>query len=246
MVVNAKIDSRELEGNILTFLVSQFSAGRIENMSDVSAYADRFTKIAWSDPDNSKLVFEATSLLLEKMPSPNVTIDDLQSVIESMQNAVSILTGSSSRPRASAPAAPVQPQLEVSQAPRANSRQQHQDVEEDVPLMAQEPAPTPRRAPAAATQRSAQRPAVPPEDSVTHDYIVCLEDGKRLSMLKRYLKRNFNMTPEQYIAKWNLPSDYPMVCPAYSESKRQSAIANNLGKSNTSTGRSKKPTRERA
>ena len=71
------------------------------------------------------------------------------------------------------------------------------------------PAPTP--APAAQ-----QRAAVPIEDSVHDDYLVCLEDGRKLKSLKRYLQRHFAMTPDEYRAKWDLPADYPMVAPAYS------------------------------
>jgi predicted transcriptional regulator len=61
-----------------------------------------------------------------------------------------------------------------------------------------------------------QRAAVPIEDSVRDDYLVCLEDGRRLKSLKRYLQRHFAMTPDEYRAKWGLPADYPMVAPAYS------------------------------
>lgn len=63
--------------------------------------------------------------------------------------------------------------------------------------------------------------------SVTSEYIVCLEDGKKLKMLKRYLKTNYNMTPEEYRRKWNLPSDYPMVAPNYA--KRRSELAKDIG-----------------
>jgi len=61
-----------------------------------------------------------------------------------------------------------------------------------------------------------QRAAVPIEDSVHDDYLVCLEDGHKLKSLKLYLRRHFAMTPDQYRAKWGLPADYPMVAPAYS------------------------------
>jgi predicted transcriptional regulator len=61
----------------------------------------------------------------------------------------------------------------------------------------------------------AMRPAVPTRRSVTPDYIVCLEDGKKLKVLKRHLRTTYNMTPEEYRAKWSLPSDYPMVAPNY-------------------------------
>jgi predicted transcriptional regulator len=61
-----------------------------------------------------------------------------------------------------------------------------------------------------------QRAAVPIKDSVHDDYLVCLEDGRKLKSLKRYLQRHFAMTPDEYRAKWGLPADYPMVAPAYS------------------------------
>lgn len=61
-----------------------------------------------------------------------------------------------------------------------------------------------------------QRAAVPIEESVRDDYLVCLEDGRKLKSLKRYLQRHFAMTPDEYRAKWGLPADYPMVAPAYS------------------------------
>lgn len=71
------------------------------------------------------------------------------------------------------------------------------------------------------------RPAVPIKRSVQHDHIVCLEDGKHLKMLKRYIKARYDLTPEQYRAKWGLPADYPMTAPAYSE--QRSAIAKEIG-----------------
>jgi predicted transcriptional regulator len=75
-----------------------------------------------------------------------------------------------------------------------------------------------------------QEPAVSVRSSVKHDYIVCLEDGKKLKMLKRYLRTNYDMTPEQYRAKWNLPRDYPMVAPVYAEQRRGLAHSIGLGK----------------
>ncbi len=65
------------------------------------------------------------------------------------------------------------------------------------------------------------------EDSVTPDYIICLEDGKKLKMLKRYLKTNFNMTPEEYRKRWGLPANYPMVAPNYA--RRRSDLAKEIG-----------------
>jgi len=71
------------------------------------------------------------------------------------------------------------------------------------------------------------RPAVPVGKSVQHDYIVCLEDGKRLKMLKRYLRSRFDLSPEEYRRRWNLPPDYPMVAPAYAA--RRSDFAKKIG-----------------
>ena len=74
-----------------------------------------------------------------------------------------------------------------------------------------------------------QQPAVPVRSSVKPDYIVCLEDGKKLKMLKRYLASNFKMTPSEYRAKWKLPADYPMVAPNYAEQRRTLAKSIGLG-----------------
>ncbi|XBQ15855.1 MAG: MucR family transcriptional regulator [Oceanicaulis sp.] len=71
------------------------------------------------------------------------------------------------------------------------------------------------------------KPAVPVSKSVTDDYIVCLEDGKKLKMLKRYLRSQYHMSPEDYRRKWGLPADYPMVAPNYS--KRRSEFAKEIG-----------------
>ena len=73
-------------------------------------------------------------------------------------------------------------------------------------------------------------PAIPIKKSVTYDYIVCLEDGKKFKSIKRHLKTAYNMTPEEYKTKWNLPSDYPMVAPSYSEKRSQLANSMGLGK----------------
>jgi predicted transcriptional regulator len=70
-------------------------------------------------------------------------------------------------------------------------------------------------------------PAVPIKRSVTPDYIVCLEDGRQLSMLKRHLRTAFDMSPDQYRRRWGLPADYPMVAPNYA--KTRSKIAKNTG-----------------
>jgi predicted transcriptional regulator len=70
-------------------------------------------------------------------------------------------------------------------------------------------------------------PAVPVKKSIFPDYIVCLEDGKKLKMLKRHLQTSYNMTPDQYRDKWGLSHDYPMVAPNYAE--RRSALAKKIG-----------------
>ncbi|WCT72892.1 MucR family transcriptional regulator [Sphingomonas naphthae] len=74
------------------------------------------------------------------------------------------------------------------------------------------------------------KPAVPVRSSVKPDYIVCLEDGKKLTMLKRYLRTNYGMSPEDYRAKWNLPADYPMVAPNYAAKRRELAHSIGLGR----------------
>ena len=73
-------------------------------------------------------------------------------------------------------------------------------------------------------------PAVPVKKSVTPDYIVCLEDGRKLKMLKRYLRAQYGLTPEAYRAKWNLPADYPMTAPNYAAKRSDFAKQIGLGK----------------
>ncbi|NBC35868.1 transcriptional regulator [Novosphingobium sp. FSY-8] len=73
-------------------------------------------------------------------------------------------------------------------------------------------------------------PAVSIRASVKPDHIVCLEDGKKLKMLKRHLMTHYNLTPEQYRARWNLPADYPMVAPNYAEKRRELAKKIGLGR----------------
>lgn len=87
----------------------------------------------------------------------------------------------------------------------------------------------------------AGKPAVPVKKSITAEYIICLEDGKKLKMLKRHLRTVYNMTPEQYRAKWNLPNDYPMVAPKYAE--QRSVFAKRIGLGKGATGR---PAKKRA
>ncbi len=86
-------------------------------------------------------------------------------------------------------------------------------------------------------------PAVSIRSSVKHDYLVCLEDGKKLKMLKRHLSVHYNLTPAEYRQRWGLPADYPMVAPAYAERRRELAKAIGLGRSpNAGRGRKKAPT----
>ena len=79
----------------------------------------------------------------------------------------------------------------------------------------------------AASEPERPQPAVPIKRSVFPDYIVCLEDGAKMKMLKRYLKVRFDLTPEQYRERWGLPRDYPMVAPSYAE--RRSTLAKSIG-----------------
>jgi predicted transcriptional regulator len=83
------------------------------------------------------------------------------------------------------------------------------------------------RGEAVAAPEERPKPAVPIGKSVQHDYIVCLEDGKRLKMLKRYLRSRYNMSPDDYRRRWGLPPDYPMVAPAYAA--RRSDFAKQIG-----------------
>ena len=75
-----------------------------------------------------------------------------------------------------------------------------------------------------------QEPAVSVRASIKPDYIVCLEDGKKLKMLKRHLMTHYQLTPDQYRTKWNLPGDYPMVAPAYAATRKELALKIGLGR----------------
>jgi predicted transcriptional regulator len=77
------------------------------------------------------------------------------------------------------------------------------------------------------TEPERPQPAVPVKKSVFADHIICLEDGKKLKMLKRHLKTAYNMTPEQYRDRWGLPPDYPMVAPNYA--RHRSSLAKKIG-----------------
>lgn len=90
------------------------------------------------------------------------------------------------------------------------------------------------------------QPAVAVRNSVKPDYIVCLEDGKKLKMLKRYLRTNYNMSPEEYRARWGLPADYPMVAPNYAEKRRDLAKKIGLGRKPGETAPKARRTRKGA
>jgi predicted transcriptional regulator len=77
---------------------------------------------------------------------------------------------------------------------------------------------------------TSQKPAIPVKRSITPEYIVCLEDGKKLKMLKRYLRSNYKLSPEEYRAKWGLPADYPMVAPNYAAQRSEFAKKIGLGR----------------
>ncbi len=90
----------------------------------------------------------------------------------------------------------------------------------------------------AAPPADKKQPAVPVKKSVFADHLVCLEDGKKLKMLKRHLKTAYDLTPEQYRERWGLPADYPMVAPSYA--RHRSSLAKQIGlgtKPRTATGR---------
>lgn len=86
------------------------------------------------------------------------------------------------------------------------------------------------QSPQPASHQAKSKPAVPIKKSYTDDYIVCLEDGKKLKMLKRYLRTRYGMSPEEYRAKWSLPANYPMVAPTYAAKRSEFAKKIGLGK----------------
>lgn len=87
---------------------------------------------------------------------------------------------------------------------------------------------------------SALKPAIPVKKSVTDEYIICLEDGAKLKMLKRYLRTHYDMSPDEYRAKWGLPSDYPMVAPNYAQARSEMAKRIGLGRLTPASGRGRK------
>ena len=84
-----------------------------------------------------------------------------------------------------------------------------------------------------------KEPAVPIRKSITPDYLICLEDGRKFKSLKRHLRTKYNMSPEEYRAKWGLPKDYPMVAPNYAEKRR--ALAKQIGLGTKGRGGGRKP-----
>lgn len=86
-------------------------------------------------------------------------------------------------------------------------------------------------------------PAVPVKRSVTPEYVICLEDGKKFKSLKRHLQHHYNMTPAEYRAKWGLPNDYPMVAPNYAQARSELAKKMGLGQRNAPVVVETKPKR---
>ncbi len=89
--------------------------------------------------------------------------------------------------------------------------------------------------PAAKPEPERPQPAVPVKKSITPEYLICLEDGKKLKMLKRHLQTAYSLTPDQYRERWGLPSDYPMVAPNYA--KHRSSLAKKIGLGTKPRGR---------
>ena len=95
-------------------------------------------------------------------------------------------------------------------------------------------------------EQTNQKPAVPVKKSITDDYIICLEDGKKLKMLKRYLRTQYDMSPDDYRRKWNLPADYPMVAPNYAKRRSEFAKKIGLGTAGGRKATTKRTTRKRS
>lgn len=104
----------------------------------------------------------------------------------------------------------------------------NQMVQDEIPALIQKVYKTLSNvSPDAAAMAERPQPAVPIKRSIAPDHIICLEDGKKLKMLKRHLKTAYNMTPEEYRERWGLPADYPMVAPNYA--KQRSKLAKDIG-----------------
>lgn len=100
--------------------------------------------------------------------------------------------------------------------------------------------------PAPPVEEPRKEPAVAIKKSITHDHIVCLEDGKKFKTLKRHLVTTYNMTPDQYREKWGLPKNYPMTAPAYSKTRSTLAKAAGLGASRKAVVAAKRVAKPRA
>lgn len=100
-------------------------------------------------------------------------------------------------------------------------------------------------APAEAPEQP-KTPAVPVKKSLTDDYLICLEDGRKFKSLKRHLRTKYNMSPEEYRAKWGLPKTYPMVAPAYAAARSQLAKQMGLGQGGRPAAKAKPAARGRA
>jgi predicted transcriptional regulator len=93
---------------------------------------------------------------------------------------------------------------------------------------------------ASAEMPTIQKPAVSIRKSISPEYIVCLEDGKKLKMLKRYIRSRFSLTPDGYRTKWGLPADYPMVAPNYAAQRSEFAKKIGLGRTKMSRSKSRR------
>ncbi|HEY1614218.1 MAG TPA: MucR family transcriptional regulator [Rhizomicrobium sp.] len=91
-----------------------------------------------------------------------------------------------------------------------------------------------------AVRATTQKPAVPVKKSITADYLVCLEDGKKLKMLKRYIRSRFGLSPDDYRAKWGLPRDYPMVASSYAAKRSEFAKRSGLGRKRPAPAKKRK------
>jgi predicted transcriptional regulator len=90
---------------------------------------------------------------------------------------------------------------------------------------------------ASAEVATSQKPAIPLKKTITPEFLICLEDGKKLKMLKRYLRSRYGLSPDQYRAKWGLPADYPMVASNYAAQRSEFAKKIGLGRTAPSKGR---------
>jgi len=161
-------------------------------------------------------------------------LEDIDDVIARIQRALSrvVPDDRSSPPQNDAPAASMVATVDhsgdVQTAKRLSPVAQ---PEHDDTGAGPQPSGSPSAMPVAEPQPEIKlRPAVPIAESITDEFIICLEDGRKLQTLKRYLKAQYQMTPQQYIRKWGLSPNYPMVSPAYSRKRSAAAKAGGLGR----------------